>query len=101
MEEKDNGSLITVYRLNFIQCDSVYVGETGLKFSVRMMKQVNGDDKSWFGKHCNEEQHASQPVEQSFEIIRIENNVRKRRLMEQMEILKVKKEKKHTISSTT
>ena len=58
-----------------------------------------GDDKLWFGKHCNEEQHAIQPIEQIFEIIRVENNVRKRRLQEQMEILKVKKGKKRNLLS--
>jgi hypothetical protein len=56
--------------------------------------RVNGDDKLWFGKHSNEELHASVTTEQNFELIRVENNVGKRRLQEQVEILKVKKEKK-------
>lgn len=87
-----------VYRLTCEQCDSVYIGETGRKFSTRMKEhkrsRVNGDGVSWFGKHCNEKQHTNTSAEQNFEIIKVENNLGKRRLKEQLEILKVKKERK-------
>ena len=63
--------------------------------------KVNGDDKSWFGKLCNEEQHANQQVEQNFEIFSAENNVRKRRLQKQIEILKVKKGKCNLLNNVT
>jgi hypothetical protein len=33
--------------------------------------KVNGDDKLWSYKHCNEEQDASFPAEQNFEIIKV------------------------------
>ena len=97
-EEKDRGGLSGVYRLNCGQCDSVYIGETGRKFSTRMKEhersKVNGDNKSWFGKHCNEEQHTNEPAEQNVEIIRVENNAKKRKLKEQMEVVKVKRDRK-------
>jgi hypothetical protein len=59
--------------------------------------KVNGEDKLWFGEYCNEEQRTNQPAKQNFEIIRVENNVRKRRQQEQRKILKLEDEKKHKL----
>ena len=48
-----------VYKITCGQCDKVYIGETVRNFSTRMKKHAKSkaklDDKSLFGKHCNDE----------------------------------------------
>jgi hypothetical protein len=59
----------------------------GKKVQYRI-STVKGDNKKyWFGKHCNKKQHTNQSTEQNFEIIKVENNTKKRKLKKQMKII--------------
>ena len=80
--------------VNSAQCDGIYIDETGRKFHVRRKEHETSrekeDGKSLFGKHCNEEKHNGSGI---FEVTRVENHTKRRKLWEQMEIAKAKKEK--------
>jgi len=73
-----------VYQITSGQCDSVYIGETGKKFSTQMKEYVKSkakrNDKLLFGKHCNDEGHSSKAAEQKFRTLHIETSTRKKRL---------------------
>ena len=86
--------LCGVYKLSCDQCEGIYIGETGRKFEIRKKEHEKSkekeDGKSLFGKHCNEEHHNGDGI---FEIIRVENRLKRRKLWEQMEIAKAKRKK--------
>ena len=100
-EKREKADQSGVYKITCGQCDSIYIGETGRKFSTRMKEHANSkakrDDKSLFGKHCNDEGHSSEEAEQKFETLHIETSTRRRKLKEQLEIVKAKKEGKQVL----
>ena len=87
---------IDVYKITCEQCDSVYIGETGRKFSTRMKEHAKSkakrDYKSLYGKHGNDEVHFSEAAEQKLETLHTETSTRRRKLKEQLEIVRAKKE---------
>ena len=91
MKQKEN--LSGVYKINREKCDKTYIGETGRKFTKRVdeheVSLKKKDEKSLFGKHANEENHENVDLKQKFEILRIENDTQKRKLFEQLEIIKL------------
>lgn len=66
------------YKMNGEQCNSVYVyfGETRGKFTTQMKEYAQSkaerDNKSLFGKHCNDEEHSSK-AKQKCEALHTEN----------------------------
>ena len=50
------------------------------------------DDKSLFGKHCNDEGHSSEAEKQKFKTLHTETFTRRRKLKEQLEIVSAKEE---------
>mgnify|MGYP000994481297 CR=1 FL=1 len=56
------------------------------------------NDKSLFGKHCNDERHSSKAAEQKFEIFLHPGTfARRRKLEERLEIVEAKKEEKQIL----
>ena len=93
-ETKDKEGLSGVYKLSCEQCEGIYIGETGRKFEIRKKEHKKSrekeDGKSLFGKHCNEEHHNGDGI---FEVLHVENRTKRRKLREQMEIAKAKRQK--------
>ena len=93
-ETKDKEGLSGVYKLSCVQCEGIYIGETGRKFEIRKKEHKKSrekeDGKSLFGKHCNEEHHNGDGI---FEVLHVENRTKRRKLREQMEIAKAKRQK--------
>ena len=55
------------------------------------------DDKSLFGKPCNAEGHSGEEAEHKFETLHTETSTRRRKLEEQLEIVRAKKEGKQVL----
>ena len=58
-EKREKVDQSRLYKIIYGQCDSVYIGESGRKFSTRMNEHTKSkakwDDESQFEKHCNDE----------------------------------------------
>ena len=69
-EKREKADQRGMYKITCGHCDSVYIGETGRKFSTRMKEHAKSkakrDDKSLFGKHCNDEGHSIKVAEQKY-----------------------------------
>ena len=89
MEKVDQSG---VYKIACGQCNSIYIGETGRKFSTLM--KAKRDDRSLFGKHCNDEGHSS-------EALYAETSTRRKKLKEQLEIGRAKREGKQVLHKNT
>ena len=67
-QRREKADQSRVYKVTCGQCDSVYIGETGRKFSTRMKKHAKSkakrDDESLFGKYCNDEGYSSKAAGQ-------------------------------------
>jgi Reverse transcriptase (RNA-dependent DNA polymerase) len=90
-----------VYKLKCGECNKIYLGETGRKFKIRMNEHAKGEGvrvtNSLYARHFNESGHKFINPKENMEIIKIENNPQKRKLIEELEILKVKKEDKNKL----
>lgn len=87
-----------VYKLKCEECDKIYLGETGRMLKIRLNEHAKGKDilttNSLFARHFNETKHKFPNLTENVEIIRLEDNIYKRKLIEEVEILKMKKEEK-------
>ena len=50
-----------------------------------------------FGKHCNDEGPSSEAAERKFEILHTETSTRRKKLKEQLEIVRAKKKRKQVL----
>lgn len=57
------------------------------------------DEKSLFGKHSNDGTHQNSDQNQKYEILEIDKSERKRKLYEQLEIIKHKRKPNNVINS--
>ena len=84
--------------------NSVYIGETGTKFSTRAKEhakpKAKRDDKSLFVKHCNDEGHFSEAAEQKFGTLYKETSARRRKVEDDWKF-SGRKRKENKFSSTT
>lgn len=79
-----------VYKLECDQCDEIYIGETGRQFETRYREHIkNNQQKSNFGQHLANTGHKLKD-EHTFKILHIEDNIRKRKILESIEINKHK-----------
>jgi len=104
-ETKDKINSSGVYKINCEGCDMVYIGETGRKFATRIKEHEkamkNKDEKSLFGQHANDENHPNEELKDKFKIIKIEKDTQKRKLFEQLEIIKQRKKPNTLINAVT
>ena len=100
-EKREKVDQSGVYKITSGQCDSIYIGKTGRKYSTWMNEhakfKAKRDNKSLFEKHCNDEEHSSEEAEQKFETLHTQTSTRRRKLEEQLEIVKAKKEGKQVL----
>lgn len=85
-----------VYKLKCNECSKVYVGETGRRFEQRLTEHARGEGvrttNSLYARHFLETGHQFiNPIE-NVEILKIEGNQKRRKLFEELAILKEKKE---------
>jgi len=104
-ETRNKNNQNGVYRLDCEHCDMTYIGETGRKFITRIKEHENSqkqkDDKSLFGKHSNDHKHINNNLTEKYKILTIQNNMKKRKLQEQLEIIKLKNAQRNLINSNT
>ena len=90
-----------VYKLNCGNCGKVYVGESGRKLEVRLKEHARGEGdrttNSLFARHFMDTGHSFVNPMNNVEILKIEKDMGKRKLMEELEILKIKKENKEKL----
>ncbi len=81
METTDKNNLNDVQKLNSKQCNMMYIGETGRKFSTRHEEHETSqrlkDDKSLFGKHNKDKQHTNYNIINNDTILKLERNTYK------------------------
>jgi len=84
-----------VHKITCGQCDSVYIGETGRKFNTRMNEHAKlnarRDSNPLFGKQYSDERYSSKAAEQKFKTLHTEISTRRRKLKEQLKIVRAKK----------
>lgn len=81
-----------VYKIKCNDCNKVYLGETGRKFECRLADHKRGEGNrttnSLYARHFMEENHQFINPLEKYEIIKVEYNNVKRKLEEELEILK-------------
>ena len=84
-----------VYKIKCDVCDKVYVGETGRKFEHRLADHKRGEGSrttnSLYARHFMEENHEFVNPLEKYKIINVEYDIVKRKLKEELEILKEKR----------
>ena len=96
---KHRKDLSGVYKINCEEFDEVHIGKTGRKFIKRVNEHKSSlkkrDDKLLFGKHANDACLENVNLKWKFGILRIKNDTQKRKLLEQLEIIKQKGRNNH------
>ncbi|KAL1448510.1 hypothetical protein WDU94_015628, partial [Cyamophila willieti] len=92
---KDNTKNSGVYQISCTECNTSYIGETGRQFNTRFKEHhadfIHERGKSLFAEHFNHTKHTYNPPTDNFKILRNENKYRKRKVLEELEISKAKK----------
>lgn len=86
-----------VYQLNCPDCNAVYIGETGKSFEIRYSQHVKTHKQtSNFYKHLNESGHTLSAGHKP-KILHTCKTYKKRKLLEALEINKMRKNPNHTL----
>ncbi|KAL1447597.1 hypothetical protein WDU94_009868 [Cyamophila willieti] len=92
---QDNTKNSGVYQISCTECNTSYIGETGRQFNTRFKEHhadfIHERRKSLFAEHFNHTKHTYNPPTDNFKILRNENKYRKRKVLEELEISKARK----------
>ena len=85
-----------VYKINCKNCEKFYIGMTNRNFNIRYKEHIqdflNNRGRSNYANHLLNQGHEHDVIENSMEILHVENNFNKNKILEEIEILKASRE---------
>uniref|UniRef100_A0A8D9BBF2 Nicotine oxidoreductase n=1 Tax=Cacopsylla melanoneura TaxID=428564 RepID=A0A8D9BBF2_9HEMI len=84
-----------VYQISCKECNTSYIGETGRQFKTRFKEHhadyIHERRKSLYAEHFIQTEHTYNTPSENFKILRNVNKYRKRKVLEELEISKARK----------
>lgn len=100
-DHKENRS--GVYEVKCKECDAIYVGQSGRNISIRIKEHVKSiEDRrssTGFAEHCISNGHSID--QENYKVLHVCNKGRRLNLLEELEIKKAIKSKKHVTNDIT